>query len=125
EAFAALAGKGEARVSPAAIEAPGLTLPLVPPATAALDLTEGDRTMLEGARGEAARQAMRIICAMAGNQGAARLIDVTRGHIDGCIYASPANLTFAEAMADLGAKVVVPTTMNAISVDHGHWREQG
>lgn len=125
DAFAALAAMREARVSPAAIEAPGLTLPLAPPAAAALDLTAEDRAMLDGARGEGARQAMRIIRAMAGNQGAARLIDVTRGHIDGCIYASPANLTFAEAMADLGAKVVVPTTMNAISVDHGHWREQG
>ena len=125
QAFAALAEAGEARVSPAAIEAPGLTLPLTPPAASALDLTPEDRAMLDGAQGEGARQAMRIICAMAANQGAPRLTCVTRGHIDGCIYASPANLTFAEAMADLGARVVVPTTMNAISVDHGHWREQG
>ncbi len=70
-------------------------------------------------------QAMRILCAMAANQGAERLIDVTQGHIDGCIYASPANLTFAEKMADMGARVRIPTTMNAISVDHGNWRAQG
>jgi predicted aconitase len=81
--------------------------------------------MLDGAEGEATAQAMRILCAMAANQGAARLIDVTQGHIDGCIYASPANLTFAEKMADMGAKVRIPTTMNAISVDHGNWRAQG
>ena len=62
---------------------------------------------------------------MAANQGATRLIDVTQAHIDSCIYASPANLTFAARMADLGARVVVPTTMNAISVDHGNWRAQG
>ena len=47
------------------------------------------------------------------------------GHIDGCIYASPANLTFAEAMAALGARVRIPTTMNAISVDRENWRGQG
>ena len=50
---------------------------------------------------------------------------MTQVHIDGCIYASPANLTFAERLAELGAKVRVPTTTNAISVDHDNWREQG
>ena len=52
-------------------------------------------------------------------------MDVTQGHIDGCIYASPANLTFAEKMADMGARVRVPTTMNAISVDRANWQAQG
>jgi predicted aconitase len=68
---------------------------------------------------------MAIICAMAANQGATRLIDVTQGHIDGCIYASPANLTFAERMAEMGARVRIPTTMNAISVDRANWQTQG
>jgi predicted aconitase len=81
--------------------------------------------MLDGADGEATAQAMRILCAMAANQGATRFIDVTQGHIDGCIYASPANLIFAEKMADMGARVRIPTTMNAISVDHANWRAQG
>ncbi|VDC33582.1 cis-3-hydroxy-L-proline dehydratase [Pseudogemmobacter humi] len=120
-----LAQEPEAAVSPAAIEAPGLTLPVAPPEASDLELTEADRAMLNGAEGEATRQAMRIIVAMAANQGAARLIDVTQAHIDGCIYASPANLTFAEKMADLGAKVRVPTTMNAISVDRENWQAQG
>ncbi|WP_165645286.1 aconitase X, partial [Oharaeibacter diazotrophicus] len=63
--------------------------------------------------------------AMARQQGAARLVDVTRAHIDGCIYAGPANLVFAEAMEALGARVRVPTTTNAISVDRDNWRRQG
>ena len=45
------------------------------------------------------------------------MTDVTRGHIDGCILAHDANLIFAERMAELGAKVQIPTTINAISVD--------
>ena len=49
--------------------------------------------------------------------GAERLTDVTRGHIDGCILAHDANLIFAERMAELGAKVQIPTTIIAISVD--------
>lgn len=125
DAFAALAQAQSARITVTEIAADGLTIPVTPPATAALDLTDHDRAMLEGAEGEATAQAMRILCAMAANQGAARLIDVTQGHIDGCIYASPANLTFAQKMADMGARVRIPTTMNAISVDHANWRAQG
>ncbi|QEN85546.1 DUF521 domain-containing protein [Labrys sp. KNU-23] len=125
EAFAALAQAKSARIGETAIEVDGLSLPLAPPATTTLDLTEADHAMLDGRDGPAAQQAMRIICAMAAQQGAQGLVDVTQGHIDGCIYASPANLTFAEKMAEMGARVRVPTTMNAISVDHANWREQG
>lgn len=125
EAFAALARAKSARISETAIEIDGPSLPLAPPATTTLDLTEADHAMLDGRDGPAAQQAMRIICAMAAQQGAHGLVDVTQGHIDGCIYASPANLTFAEKMAEMGARVRVPTTMNAISVDHANWREQG
>lgn len=123
--FAALAGRDLARIGPDGIVAGDLAIPVRPPATALLDLTPDDRAMLEGADGTATALAMRIVCAMAAQQGAERLVDVTQAHIDGCIYASPANLTFAERMASLGARVRVPTTMNAISVDHANWRAQG
>lgn len=90
-----------------------------------LTLSSADRAMLAGEEGEAAAVAMRILCAMARQQGAPALTDVTRAHIDGCIYASRAHLTFAEAMADRGARVRIPTTTNAISVDRENWRAQG
>lgn len=124
-AFDALAAQPMAQIDATTISAGALSLPVTPPATSALVLPPADQAMLEGAQGVAVQQAMRIICAMAANQGATRLIDVTQAHIDGCIYASPANLTFAEKMADLGAKVCVPTTMNAISVDRSNWQAQG
>ncbi|MBP7002685.1 aconitase family protein [Amaricoccus sp.] len=125
DAFAALAGETRAEIAASRVEAGALSIPLAPAAAAGLALTAQDRAMLEGAEGEGVRQAMRIVCAMAMQQGADRLIDVTQGHIDGCIYASPANLTFAERMAATGARVRIPTTMNAISVDHANWRRQG
>lgn len=125
DAFKALAQAKTARISDTAIEADGLTIPVAPPAMTALDLTDDDRAMLDGRDGIAVQQAMRIIAAMAAQQGAEKLVDVVQGHIDGCIYASPANLTFAEKMADMGAKVRVPTTMNAISVDRANWQAQG
>ena len=124
-AWAQLARAGRATISDTEIAAGSLRIPVAPPATSALDLTDFDRALLDGAEGPAAQQAMRIVCAMAANQGATRLIDVTRGHIDGCIYASPANLTFAEKMADMGGRIRIPATMNAISVDHANWRAQG
>ena len=105
--------------------ADGQPLPLAPLPAPEPALTDSDRAMLGGAEGRAVQQAMRILCRMARLQGAKRLVLVTQGHIDGCIYASPANLTFAEAMADLGACVRIPTTMNAISVDHRNCRAQG
>ena len=90
-----------------------------------LALSAEDQAFLDGRHGEAAGAAMRVIARVAARQGAERLIDVTRVHIDGCIYASPANLAFAEDMAVLGAHVRVPTTTNAISVDRENWRGQG
>ncbi len=125
DAFAELAKAKSARITEKAIEAEGLTIEIAPPATARLDLDDADRAMLDGRDGVAVEAAMRIICAMAAQQGATRLISVTQGHIDGCIYASPANLTFAEKMADMGAQVRLPTTMNAISVDRANWQAQG
>ena len=125
EAFAALSAAGTAEITDGAVLADGLTIEVRPAAVSALTLDARDQAMLSGDRGQAVQQAMRIICAMAANQGAARLIDVTQGHIDGCIYASPANLTFAQKLADMGAQVCVPTTMNAISVDRSNWQAQG
>ncbi|MFF2323020.1 aconitase X [Agrobacterium sp. NPDC058088] len=123
--FARFSRAAHVSINESTIEADGISLAIAPPATAHLDLKDEDGAMLEGRDGIAARQAMRIIVAMAAQQGASTLVDVTQGHIDGCIYASPANLTFAEKMADMGGNVRVPTTMNAISVDKANWRAQG
>ncbi|MDQ0322793.1 putative aconitase/putative aconitase with swiveling domain [Pararhizobium capsulatum DSM 1112] len=125
EAFAALSTAATVTITNRAIASDTVTIALSPPATDTLALTDTDRAMLEGQEGEAVVQAMRIICAMAAQQGATSLIDVIQGHIDGCIYASPANLTFAETMAKTGAQVRIPTTMNAISVDYSNWQRQG
>ncbi|NNE80551.1 MAG: DUF521 domain-containing protein [Silicimonas sp.] len=89
-----------------------------------LELSPTDAAKLANGPGHPVTHAMDVICAMAASQGAKRLIDVTRGHIDGCIYAHDANLIFAETMADMGAEVAIPTTINAISVDRENWTDQ-
>ena len=90
-----------------------------------LDLSTNDRRVLNGEHGAAQKIAMETICKMAAIQGARKLIDITKGHIDGCILAHDANLIFAEKMYQLGAKINIPTTINAISVDRNNWQSQG
>lgn len=125
EAHAALAAAPRARLSPEAVVAGGRRYPLSPVPTGTVALSDGDRAILAGRDGEAARAALEIVLVVAALQGAPALLDVTRAHIDGCILNGPANLRFAEAMEAMGARVRVPTTMNAISVDRESWRAQG
>lgn len=125
EAHAALARAPRARITTETIEAPGFRHPLAPAPTGGVALSDHDRRLLAGADGEAARLSMEIMLLLAALQGAPRLTDVTRAHIDGCILNGPANLRFAERMEAMGARVRVPTTINAISVDRDSWPAQG
>ncbi|MBP1849785.1 aconitase X [Rhizobium halophytocola] len=92
---------------------------------AAVTLTEEDRRLLSGDVAPAVRMAMRIVVRMAELLAAERLIDVAGVHVDGCIYTGPAGLDFAERLAEGGGRVVVPTTLNAISVDRDGWQAMG
>lgn len=123
--FDRVAGADRVDITETTLIADGEAIALSPPAAGGLLLTDGDHAFLAGAHGLAAQRAMEILVAMAESQGATSLCTVTRVHIDGCIYASPAHLRFAEQMVAMGARVVVPTTTNAISVDHQNWRAQG
>ncbi len=133
EGFAALAGRRFARVDGERVEAGDTPWPIPPTATGdapsmptpRLALTDGDRALLTGEHGKAAQAAMNIVVTMAELQGAEALLDVAQAHIDGCIYTGPASLRFARRLVDWGARVRVPTTLNAISVDQRRWREQG
>ena len=63
---------------------------------------------------------MRIITRMAELTGARRLIPVTRAHIDGCLYHGPVSVDFARTLAESGARVSVPTTLNVSAIDYLH-----
>jgi predicted aconitase len=85
-----------------------------------VELTEGDRAVLRGERGEAVALAMRIVVEMAGVSAAERLIDVTSAHVDGCLYHGVAGLEFAQRLVAGGARVAVPTTLNVGALDLLH-----
>jgi len=88
-----------------------------------LILNADDRSQLAGERGPAPQMAMRIIARMAEVCGASSLMDITGAHIDSSVFQGDATLEFAERLAGLGAKVVVPATLNVSGVDEHGWRD--
>jgi predicted aconitase/predicted aconitase with swiveling domain len=128
EDFAALADARYATVSDGAVATaempsriePHTWLPELDLGNFALSAT--DRRFLAGEFGDDAKIAMRIVIRAAQLEGADRLIDIDMSHIDGCFYQGPAGLRFIRKLCDLGARVRVPTTMNAICVDRRQWR---
>jgi predicted aconitase len=85
-----------------------------------VELTEADRSRLDGEHGDAAALAMRILTETAEVMGAERLIVVTSAHVDGCLYHGLAGLEFAERLVSGGARVSVPTTLNVALLDLLH-----
>lgn len=85
-----------------------------------MDLTERDRGLLAGEHGPAAQMAMRILVQLGEVTGAPAMMDIDQVHVDGCIYESEAHLDFAEKLASLGGRVLVPTSLNATSLDLQH-----
>ena len=87
-----------------------------------LRLTPRDQAMLAGDLGPAPRLALSILARLAPVYGAAELLDITAAHIDSTIYIGEAGLEFAEKLAGLGARVVVPTTLNVSGLDEHGWQ---
>ena len=63
---------------------------------------------------------MAILVAFAEALGAEALIDISRAHIDGCLYHGQASLDFVERLVALKGRVRVPTTLNIGSLDLIH-----
>jgi predicted aconitase len=76
--------------------------------------------MLNGAFGEAAKMALRILSTMANVYGATELLDIESAHIDGCLYHGQSGLDFAERLVAGEAQVRVPTTLNVGAIDLMH-----
>ena len=88
-----------------------------------LHLSAYDQSLLAGEQGPAARFAMSILVRMAQVWGACDLLNISGAHIDSTIYIGAAGLEFAERLAEMGAKVAVPTTLNVSGLDEHHWQE--
>ncbi|MGE8062487.1 aconitase X [Pseudomonas sp. NPDC089547] len=89
-----------------------------------VELSERDKAILAGEEGKASQIAMRIVLRIAEMQGAKKLVDITSVHVGGSIYTGQASLKVVEALAEMGAQVKVPTSINAISIDRKRWKDQ-
>ncbi len=88
-----------------------------------MNLSDFDRACLAGEHGPANQFALSILERMGDIQSAAEMIDISRAHIDSTLYQGDATLEFAERLANMGAQVVVPTTLNVSGVDETGWQE--
>jgi len=88
--------------------------------TSAVRLQDDERAVLDGAAGEGAALAMRIVLTAARAVGATTLRPITRAHVDGCLHHGRSSLDFVERLRAGGARVAVPTTLNVGSVDLLH-----
>ncbi|MGD8604837.1 MAG: aconitase X catalytic domain-containing protein [Anaerolineales bacterium] len=86
-------------------------------------MTNHDQELLDGSAGPAAQLAMSIIVRMAEIYSAEHLLDIEAAHIDSSLYMGEATLAYAERLAELGAQVVVPTSLNVSGVDQNHWSD--
>lgn len=86
-------------------------------------LTDYDRALLGGEEGPAAQMAMRILNRMLPVYGVDRFMDITAAHIDSTVYMGIATMQYAERLAEMGATVRVPSTLNVAGVDEHGWQE--
>ncbi len=88
-----------------------------------LHLTDKDRAFLDGEHGPAGRFAMSILVRMAEAQDAEAMLDIEGAHIDSTVYQGEATMEFAEHLAGLGGKVIVPSSVNVSGVDQEGWKD--
>jgi predicted aconitase len=86
----------------------------------AVTLTDLDQALLGGDFGGAAASAMAILTAFSEAIEAPSLLDISRAHVDGCLYHGQAGLDFIERLVAEGGQVRIPTTLNVGSLDLIH-----
>ena len=91
-----------------------------------VQLSDDDRRLLDGARGQAARTSMEILVALGTIYEAERLIPVRSAQISGVSYANlgDAGLELLESWARDG-RVACPATLNPAGMDLQAWRAMG
>ncbi len=88
-------------------------------------LTDAEQAVLDGESGEGAQKAMELVVALGKVYGAEGLVDITSAHLSGASYKTigDGGLKYLRDMADGGAKVSVPSTLNPIGMDRDRWAE--
>jgi predicted aconitase len=89
-------------------------------------LTDDERAMLAGERGEAVRRALDVQIKVGDFFGAEDFVPIDSAHMMAEIESmGEPCLAWVEEMADLGGKAIIPTTSNPRSVDTALWEALG
>ncbi|MCL1979116.1 MAG: aconitase X catalytic domain-containing protein [Methanomassiliicoccaceae archaeon] len=88
-------------------------------------LTRDEEEILAGEEGESCRKAMELVVALGKIYGAEDLIDIASAHLSGASYKTigDGGLKYLEDMANGGARVSVPATLNPVGMDRERWKE--
>jgi len=89
-----------------------------------MELTSEQQLMLNGERGEAARQSMEILSALGKIYGAADMVPITSAQVAGVSYKTigDAGLEYLQDFAAAGARVRIPTFLNPAGMDREQWQ---
>lgn len=87
-------------------------------------LTCFEQEMLEGKHGIIRKKALQVLMDLAEYEGVDEFVEVTLCHSDNAVYMGEAAADFIEFLGNSGAKLAVPTTTNACSIDMQKWYEQ-
>lgn len=92
-----------------------------------MQLTKYEQEMLDGKYGAGIQLAMEVLVRMGELYGAKRFLPVKNAHIDAAAYTTiwDAGTEFLEFLAENGAKVPVPCTINPLSRDIKNWEKLG
>lgn len=92
-----------------------------------MKLAQYEQDMLDGKQGKGIQLAMEVLVKMGDLYGAKEFIPVKNAHIDAAAYTTiwDAGTEFLEYLAENGAKVAVPSTINPLSRDIKNWKELG
>lgn len=84
-----------------------------------MKLSDEEKRMLDGYNGEPVRMAMEILVALGEIYGAEKLIPIQSAHVAGLSLKSHgiSGMEWAEDLANRGARVCIPTTMNVVGID--------
>ncbi len=92
-----------------------------------VELTKEEEEILDGSLGEALAEAMKVVVKVGEALEAEKLVPISHAHVSGISYKNigEAGLDFLSSLAEMGAKVMVPSTINPAVMDVEKWREMG
>ncbi len=90
-----------------------------------MKLTARDEEMLDGQHGEALRKAMASLVTLGRAYRAKDMVDIGYAHIHAGMAMYKDDVKLMEDLADIGARVAVPSSANIANADLINWRQTG